>query len=87
MHVIEEHYYTINKVFMKILGIWPYEKLQFALLQRLLIIILTITYIGMQVTIYLFITKTIIICDYIYSVKNLFFKKIICINYSLIITI
>jgi len=75
MHLIEEHYYTINKVFIKILGIWPYEKSQFALLQRLLITILIITYIGMQVIVS-FIIKIIIICDYIYFEKsNIFLKK------------
>ncbi|XP_019696750.2 uncharacterized protein LOC109503777 isoform X2 [Harpegnathos saltator] len=46
---VEEHYYTINKAFLKALGIWPVDKSYLNLLQQVLIFILTITYIGMQV--------------------------------------
>lgn len=52
MCVVEEYYYTIiNRFFLKVLGIWPYDRLRLVLLQRILIIISTVTFICMQVII------------------------------------
>ncbi|KAH0945359.1 hypothetical protein HN011_005910 [Eciton burchellii] len=53
MHLIEEHYYTINKIFLKILGIWPHNKPRFILLQQVLIIIFSIMYISMQLSVFI----------------------------------
>ncbi|KAH0945361.1 hypothetical protein HN011_006069 [Eciton burchellii] len=53
MHLIEEHYYTINKIFLKILGIWPHNKPRFILLQQILITIFSITYISMQLSLFI----------------------------------
>ncbi|EZA48247.1 hypothetical protein DMN91_010359 [Ooceraea biroi] len=53
MHLIEEHYYTINKSFLKMLGIWPHNKSRFILLQRILITFVTVTYISMQWSIFI----------------------------------
>jgi len=49
MHEIEEHYYTFNKGFLKLLGIWPHDKSRFVLLQQMFIMVITMTYIAMQV--------------------------------------
>ncbi|KAL0126417.1 hypothetical protein PUN28_005056 [Cardiocondyla obscurior] len=53
MRLIEKHYYTINKSFLKALGIWPHNNSQFiSLLQQLLVLTLTLTYIGMQLLVF-----------------------------------
>ncbi|XP_020291752.1 uncharacterized protein LOC109858669 [Pseudomyrmex gracilis] len=50
MYQFEDHYYTINKTFLKALGIWPHSKSRLVLLQRMLVIIVTVSFVGMQVT-------------------------------------
>jgi len=49
MHAIEEQYYKINKVFLKILGLWPYEQSYFTLVQKMLFAVIFFTYIIVQV--------------------------------------
>ncbi|XP_071573017.1 uncharacterized protein [Temnothorax nylanderi] len=55
MHLVEEHYYTINKTFLKLLGIWPHDRSRLVFWQRVLVITLTVTYIILQLSV--FITK------------------------------
>jgi len=52
MDVVEEHYYTINKIFLRVLGIWPHDRSRLVFLQQILVITLTVTYIILQVIIY-----------------------------------
>ncbi|KAH0945363.1 hypothetical protein HN011_006437 [Eciton burchellii] len=54
MRLVEEHYYTmLSKVSLKALGIWPHDKSRIILLRRILIIILTMTYIIMQLSVFI----------------------------------
>lgn len=73
MHLVEEHYYTFNKVFLKILGIWPHEKSRLVFLQRVLIITLVITYIIFQVIVYISKTILIVLC-YIFQKLLILFQ-------------
>lgn len=50
MDILEEHYYTIlNIILLKALGIWPHDESRLVLLQRILVIVLTVTHTGLQV--------------------------------------
>ncbi|XP_067212008.1 uncharacterized protein [Linepithema humile] len=53
MDQIEELYYTFNIGFLKALGIWPHDKSRFILLKRMLIIVTTMTYIAMQLCVFM----------------------------------
>ncbi|KAF3054365.1 Odorant receptor 350 [Nylanderia fulva] len=47
--IIEEHYYVmLHILLLKVFGIWPHDKSRLLLLQRVLIIILNVTFICMQ---------------------------------------
>lgn len=52
MYVVEEHYYTINEAFLKILGIWPHNKSRLVFYQRMLFMTLAVTGIFLQVIVY-----------------------------------
>ncbi|XP_018378462.1 PREDICTED: uncharacterized protein LOC108771066 [Trachymyrmex cornetzi] len=52
MHLVEEHYYTINKTFLKVLGIWPHDKSRLVFFQRVLFVTLAVTYIVLQIKIF-----------------------------------
>ncbi|XP_020291755.1 uncharacterized protein LOC109858672 [Pseudomyrmex gracilis] len=49
---VEDHYYTINKHCLKVLGIWPHDKSRLIMLQRALISLLIMSYIGMQLLLF-----------------------------------
>ncbi|XP_011861326.1 PREDICTED: uncharacterized protein LOC105558325 [Vollenhovia emeryi] len=54
MHLVEEHYYpTSNKIVLKVLGIWPHDKSRLVFLKRVLIITLIVTYIILQLSIFI----------------------------------
>jgi len=48
MHVIEEQY-EINRISLKILGLWPYNQSYLALLQKLLLAGILLMFIIVQV--------------------------------------
>ncbi|EZA48942.1 hypothetical protein DMN91_010006 [Ooceraea biroi] len=48
MHEIEEHYYKINRNFLKMLGLWPYQQSLFARLRKVLFIGILFGYIVAQ---------------------------------------
>ncbi|RLU18117.1 hypothetical protein DMN91_010360 [Ooceraea biroi] len=48
MHAIEERYYQINRIFLKTLGIWPYQHSFLALVQRVLFSTILFTFIIVQ---------------------------------------
>jgi len=48
MHVIEDQY-EINKIFLKILGLWPYNQSCFTLIHKLLFAGILSTFIIVQV--------------------------------------
>jgi len=50
MHAIEKHYYKINSVFLKILGLWPYEQSYFTLVRKMLFAVILFTHIIVQVS-------------------------------------
>lgn len=47
--VFEDPYYTINKPFLKALGIWPHDTSRIATLQRVLTLLVLVPHIAMQV--------------------------------------
>jgi len=49
MHAIQERYCEITRVFLKILGLWPYEQTYFALAQKVLFASILLTFIIVQV--------------------------------------
>ncbi|KAF3054366.1 Odorant receptor 299 [Nylanderia fulva] len=52
--IIEEHYYImLHILLLKVLGIWPHDKSRLLLLQRVLIIILNVTFICMQLLVFI----------------------------------
>ncbi|KAF3054367.1 Odorant receptor 358 [Nylanderia fulva] len=52
--IIEEHYYImLHILLLKVLGIWPHDKSRLLLLQRALIIILNVTFICMQLLVFI----------------------------------
>ncbi|EZA48256.1 hypothetical protein DMN91_009556 [Ooceraea biroi] len=48
MHGIEEHYYKIIRIFLKTLGIWPYQQSYLTLVQRVLFTSILSTFIIVQ---------------------------------------
>ncbi|XP_072744237.1 uncharacterized protein [Anoplolepis gracilipes] len=84
MCIIEEHYYTrINKFLLKALGIWPYDRSRLVLLQRVLIIISVVTYIFMQLSI--FITSRYDMALFTKTMSVAFFFILIIIKYCFFI--
>ncbi|XP_039311185.1 uncharacterized protein LOC113003297 isoform X3 [Solenopsis invicta] len=53
MYLVEEHYYTINKTVLKGLGIWPHDKSRLAFLRRMLFLTLAVTYIALQLAVFI----------------------------------
>jgi len=50
MRVIEEQYYKINSIFLKILGLWPYDQSYFTLVRKMLFAVIFFTHIIVQVS-------------------------------------
>ncbi|XP_019889090.1 uncharacterized protein LOC105285101 isoform X1 [Ooceraea biroi] len=48
MHEIEEHYFKVNRVFLKMLGLWPYQQPYIAQLQKVLFFSVLFTFILVQ---------------------------------------
>ncbi|KAF3054368.1 Odorant receptor 304 [Nylanderia fulva] len=80
MRIIEKHYYIVLHILLlKALGIWPHDKSRLVLLQRVLIIILTATYICMQLLV--FITSRYNLTLFIKTMSFVFPFTIIIIQY------
>lgn len=66
MHAIEERYYKINRVVLKMLGLWPYQQSYFTQIHKVLYASILLTFILFQVHI------NLKLCDVI--LKGIFFK-------------
>lgn len=49
MHATEERYYKINEVFLKSLGLWPYQQSYFTRIHKALFVGILVTFILVQV--------------------------------------
>ncbi|XP_070159886.1 odorant receptor 46a-like [Polyergus mexicanus] len=52
MYTIEKRYYKINRVLLKILGLWPYQQSYFSLIHKVLFASLLLTFILVQLLVF-----------------------------------